>query len=111
MSTLAERLLFLNCAYFNIGPELLYNLEDKETSKKLIDKCINKAYQDLKRKVPYRYSTDFLKTLDKDKKKEFGIKKKSFIDEIHSTINSKITVNNDVIEITEVRVKLLRKLF
>lgn len=86
MSTLSERIKFYTGAYMRVKMEDLLNMDDLNVTKKIILKCIKKAYQDLKRKVPYLYSISQRKDVEEGIWENFCNLKKSFIQEVDNII-------------------------
>ena len=91
MSTVDERLSFLSYVYLKITPEDLRNTNNPDIVKKIIGQCSYRAYQDLKRRVPYEYSSNAVEKLDENTKTEFRKKKEKFLTEIYETINNNLT--------------------
>lgn len=103
MSTLEDRLDFYVGAYFNINPMDLLKIRNKDVAKFVIYKCVNKAYQDLKRRIPYKYSNSKIKDLDNKEKVVYCNLKKEFHQEIFEKICDYLVVKEkyplDVIDI------------
>lgn len=93
MSNLEQRLRFYVADEFGINVLDLVEMNTK-TLAAVIKKCVHKSYQDLKRKVPYRYSTTKLKELNKEERKKFNNKKRDFTEEVEKSIIDGL-VNND----------------
>ncbi len=95
MSTLEDRLDFFVGAYFKINPMELVEMRNKDIVKSVICKCSDKAYQDLKRRVPYKYSTQKLKEMKKINIEEWKIycdSKEKFNKEISEIIIAHLVV-------------------
>ena len=90
MSTVDERLSFLSYVYLKITPEDLRNINNSDIVKKIIGQCSYRAYQDLKRRVPYEHSSNAVEKLDENRKMAFRKKKEKFLTEIYETINSNL---------------------
>ena len=89
MSTLEDRLDFYVGAYFKINPMDLCEMENEKTSNYVIRKCIDKAYQDLKRRISYRYSNNAIANMDNEEEKTAYCKlKKEFYENITSIISN-----------------------
>ena len=86
MSNLDQRINFYVSAYLKVNPDDLMDMEKKEVVERIIKKCSDKAYSDLKRKMPYRYSTEKMKELESNKQKEFSNLKTDFQNEIYGII-------------------------
>ncbi len=85
MSSLDQRLEFYVANEFGINELDLLEM-NTETLVAVIKKCVHKSYQDLKRKVPYRYSTNKLKELNKEERKEFNNIKREFTENVEQSI-------------------------
>ena len=77
---------FIIVAYLGIDSGDLKKVNDPKVLKKIVSQCSNKAYQDLKRRVPYRYSISRIKSLEKTERDEYCLKKEDFIKEIKRKI-------------------------
>lgn len=77
---------FIIVAYLGIDSGDLKKVNDPKVLKKIVSQCSNKAYQDLKRRVPYRYSISRIKSLEKTERDEYCSKKEDFIKEIKRKI-------------------------
>ena len=86
MSTLEDRLNFFVGAYFKITPMDLQKMGNQDIAKHVVCKCVDKAYQDLKRRIPYEYSASKIKTLDHKEKTLYCNYKESFRKEISDMI-------------------------
>lgn len=90
---------FLICAYLKIDPSDLLNLDDSDAVKRIIKRCINKAYQDLKRRVPYAYSTSELDDMsNSENKKTFILLKQQFYDDVEGIIYGNIIDADELVK-------------
>lgn len=85
MSTLAQRLQFYVASEFGIDDLELVDMDSK-TLISVVRKCSRKAYQDLKRTIPYAYSTEKLKRSEEDERDSFSALKASFIEKVEEII-------------------------
>lgn len=90
MSPVADKLAFFTAAYFKVNVDDLL-LNDTENIINIIEKCISKAYQDVKRNIHYKYSLRKIEELGINEKKEFEKLKLAFYNDV-----SKIIVNQIV---------------
>ena len=95
MSTLEQRLNFYVANEFGINNLDLVEM-NAETLLVAVKKCVHKSYQDLKRKVPYYYSTAKLKTLDKSEQKKYIDMKQNFIEKIEKSIVNSLICNGEL---------------
>jgi hypothetical protein len=106
MSTLEDRLGFFVGAYFKIGSMDLLEMGNNDIAKRVICKCVDKAYQDLKRRIPYKYSNSKVKDLGHEEKVLYCNLKKDFYQEISEIICSYLVVREayplDVIDIKNI---------
>lgn len=97
MSNIYQRLNFYISSNFGIKYSDLVE-PNAEMLRTIGLKCSNKAYQDLKRRMPYKYSASKLKNMSNDIRKDFETTKSAYIDEINSTIIDKIVNKKGEIE-------------
>lgn len=97
MSTLSEKNGFFVRAYMGVSPEDLSNIDKPDALKRVVLKCGKKAYQDLKRTVPYIYPVSEQKKLEKTVWKEFCHLKKTFITDVNEVIYKGIVDENGVL--------------
>ena len=86
MSDLNQRIDFYVSAYLKVNPDDLIDIKQKEVVERIIKKCSDKAYSDLQRRMPYRYSTEKIKALEIDEQKDFSNLKTEFQNEIYGII-------------------------
>ena len=86
MSNSSEKINFLMYAYLRIEPNILIDLNNKENLRNAIHKCLKKAYQDIKRNVPYRNSIKYIDEMNCEKRKEYCFLKQSYLAEIEQRI-------------------------
>ena len=99
MSNLVQRIDFYVSAYLKINPDDLMDMEKKEVVERIIKKCADKAYTDLQRRMPYRYSIENMKeNLDRDGQKEFSALKTEFQNDVYRIILSNLVDEDGMID-------------
>lgn len=116
MANIDERLSFYVANEFGLSDgDLLPDISSPELDS-VIKACVLKAYQDEKRRIPYRYSTEKLKELNKKKVAEYNSQKQAFYEAIEKVILSELITGgrlnckrlNPSILITKVKKTALR---
>lgn len=96
MSTSDQKINFYMSAYLKVNPYDL-DMEKKENVEKIISKCSDKAYTDLQRRMPYKYSSESIKELEANKKEEFANLKSTFRNEVYGIILNNMVDKNGII--------------
>lgn len=101
-----RQISFFVGAYFKIGSMDLLEMGNNDIAKRVICKCVDKAYQDLKRRIPYKYSNSKVKDFGHEEKVLYCNLKKDFYQEISEIICSYLVVREayplDVIDIKNI---------
>ncbi|RGF49913.1 MULTISPECIES: hypothetical protein [unclassified Eubacterium (in: firmicutes)] len=67
----------------------------------ILKKCINRAYRDLSRRIPYKYSLSMIKNMKKEDAKIFNNKKEEFKNSVYELFKENINSITEPIELIE----------
>lgn len=95
MISATDKLAFFTGAYLKINIDDLL-LNDTKSIINITEKCINKAYQDVKRNIPYKFSTKRIAKLEIEERAEFIKLKRDFYNNVSKTIVEQVVRNGGV---------------
>lgn len=102
MSSINQRLNFFLWAYLRINPDDLLKLDDSIVVKRIILKCADKAYQDLKRSIKYSKSVSEINELKTKERKKYCLLKREFYREVTEVIVSNIIKEEGLLSLKDI---------